>query len=332
MNRVICQAEPRKAALRLPVFICVLLWVLPLIGQAQEREPDIVLTLATGRVIISVGAKGIVIGALEGPAKSGSCPPLIVPVGGRRLGILLGAVEWAAHGRALVRFDRVLPALASEVTRPRPAKDPQPTASDIESLGVAFLERLRAVAQELHHKLDLRPQEPLVELLLVGYEENYGPEVWLLKYRVAQEASRGDYWRTRVLRPSYTQLYPPEKGQPRTLIEVRFPDESGPTLLELLRQKDPRLVRIAASDARIARAAEYLDRGESQKALAGDTAEWLRATLGAVRAADERQILGVLYEERDLEWLLAPPERPEKAQQEKPRETGAPTLRKKPLP
>jgi hypothetical protein len=303
-------------------------------GQAQEREHDVVRTLATGSVIISVGANGIVIGALEGRVEPGSRPPLVVPVGGRRLGILLGAVEWAtpASGRAPVRLDRELPTLASEAARPRPATDPYPTASDIESLGVAFLERLRAVAGELHRKLDLKPEEPLVELLLVGYAEHYGPEVWLLKYRIAQEAFRGDYWRTRVLRPSYTQLYPPEKGQPRTLIEVRFPDESGATLLELLRQNDPRLVRVAASDPRIARAAGYLERGESQKAPAGDTAEWLRATMGAVRAADEKQILGVLYEERDLEWILAPPEPPEKAQQGKPREAGAPTLRKKPPP
>ncbi len=340
MNTVIRSQQPRGTPLRrsrvffLSVFICVQLWFLPSMGQAQEREHDVVATLATGRVIISVGANGIVIGALEGRVEPGSRPPLIVPVGGRRLGILLGAVEWAApaSGRAPVRLDGELPALASEAARPRPATDPYPTASDIESLGVAFLERLRAVAGELHRKLDLKPEEPLVELLLVGYAENYGPEVWLLKYRIAQEAFRGDYWRTRVLRPSYTQLYPPEKGQPRTLIEVRFPDESGATLLELLRQNDPRLVRVAASDARIARAAEYLERGESQKAPAGDTAEWLRATLGAVRAADEKQILGVLYEERGLEWLLAPPEPPEKAQQGKPRETGAPTLRKKPLP
>jgi hypothetical protein len=315
-------------------FICVHLWSLLPSVAAQQGQGDVVANLAAGRVVLCVASDGIVIGAVEQRVEPGSGPPLVVPLGGSHIAILLGAVEWAspASGRPAVHLDRELPVLARQTAPPGPrlGKDLYSTAADIESVGVAFLERLRAVASELHHKLDLPQEEPLVELLLVGYAENYGPEAWLLRYRIAQEALRGDYWRTRVLRPSYTQLYPPEKGQPRTLIEVRYPDGSGSGLLDLLKQNDPRLARLSNADPRMARVAEHLVAGESHKAAAGDAAEFLRAVLDAASGTQPMQILGILYAQRGLEWVLAPPEPPQKAEEGKPREPGAPTLRKPP--
>jgi hypothetical protein len=313
----------------LSAFICVHLWFLSQAGSAQEGAPEPVAHPAAGRVVLAVASDGIVVGAVERRAEPGAKPPLILPLGGRRVGILLGAIEWTSPGShaAPVRLDRELLTLGSEA-RPRPAKDPYPGASDIEMIGVAFLERLRAATGEIHRKLDLKPHEPLAELLLVDYVENYGPEIWLLKYHFAQEAFRGDYWRTRVLRPSYTQLYPPEKGQPHTLIEVRYPEDPGPALKDLLKQNDPRLARLGSADSAMTRAFERLARGESHKAHAGDVAAFLRAALGAVAGTEVKQTLGVLYEQRGFEWVLAPSEPPEKAQEGKPREPGAPTLRK----
>lgn len=315
-------------------FVCVYLWFLPPPVSTQQGERDVVANLAAGRVILCVASDGIVIGAVEHGVEPGSGPPLAVPLGGGHIAILLGAVEWIspASDRPAVRLDRELPVLVRQARPPGPqlSKDPYSTAADIESVGVAFLERLRTVASELHRKLDLPSEEPLVELLLVGYAENYGPEAWLLRYRIAQEALRGDYWRTRVLRPSYTQLYPPEKGQPRTLIEVRYPDGSGPGLLDLLNQNDPRLARLSNADPRMARVAEHLARGESHKAAAHDAAEFLRALLDATSGTQAKQILGILNQQRGLEWVLAPPEPPQKAEEGKPREPGAPTLRKPP--
>ena len=96
--------------------------------------------------------------------------------------------------------------------------------------------------QNLHAKVDLPANEPLAELILVGYQPGYGPEVWQLAYAMKQREEEPGYWTTRVLLPSYVQLWPPEKGQPHTLIEFAYPPENAPpTLLELLRQKDPRL-------------------------------------------------------------------------------------------
>jgi len=208
-----------SVGLPLALVFCVSPWILPSSLRAQENEQEVVANLAAGRVVLYVARDAIVIGAVEQHVEPDSRPPLVLPLGERRLGILLGAVEWVwpASGRPLVRLDRDLPALLSEATRPQP-KPEMGQASDIEVIGVTFLESLRAVTNQLHHKLDLHPDEPVAELLVVGYEPGYGPEVWLLAYRLAQEVLRGDYWRTRVLRPSYTQLYPPEKGQPRTLL------------------------------------------------------------------------------------------------------------------
>lgn len=314
------------------IFFCVHLLIPPIAGSAQESERDVVANLAAGRVVLYVAKDGIAIGAVEQRVEAGSRPPLVIPLSERRVGILLGAVEWVspASSQPPVRLDRELPRLANEAARPHRAAESE-QASDIESIGVAFLERLRAAVTQLHRKLELQPEEPLVELLLVGYAENYGPEVWSLRYRVAQEALGGKYWRTRVLRPSYTQLYPPEKGQPRTLIEVRYPpDNSQPALADLLRENDPRLARLSNADQQMARAAEHLAHGESQKSSADDAAAFLRAALPAVAAVQTKLVLGVLHEEHGLEWVLAPPELPQKAEEGKPREPGAPTLRKPP--
>jgi len=305
-----------SVGLPLALVFCVSLWFLPSSLRAQENEQEVVANLAAGRVVLYVARDAIVIGAVEQHVEPDSRPPLVLPLGERRLGILLGAVEWVwpASGRPLVRLDRDLPALLSEATRPQP-KPEMAQASDIEVIGVTFLESLRAVTSQLHHKLDLHPDEPVAELLVVGYEPGYGPEVWLLAYRLAQEVLRGEYWRTRVLRPSYTQLYPPEKGQPRTLVEVRYPpDDTGPTL----------------ADQQMARATERLDRGESHKAAPDDAIAFIRAALPAIASTEAKLIVGALYQERGLQWVLAPPEPVQKAGEGKPREPGAPTLRKKP--
>lgn len=313
-------------------FLCVHLWFLPVAGSAQESAQDVVANLAAGRVVLYVAKDGIAIGAVEQRVEAGSRPPLVIPLSERRVGILLGAVEWVspASSQPPVRLDQELPRLANEAPRRGRAVESE-QAGDIESIGVALLERLRAVASQLHRKLELQPEEPLIELLLVDYAENYGPEVWSLRYRVAQEALGGGYWRTRVLRPSYTQLYPPEKGQPRTLIEVRYPpDNSQPALLDLLRENEPRLARLSNADQQMTRATEHLAHGESQKSSADDAAAFLRAALTAVAGVQTKLVLGVLHEERGLEWVLAPPELPQKAEEGKPREPGAPTLRKPP--
>ena len=179
-------------------------------ARAQVREGDeVVANLAAGRVVVTVAKDGILVGAIEQPLEANSVSPRLVSVSGSHVAILLGAAEWILPGSKTVRLERSVPRLTGDPSRAA-ANDPE-AASDIEQIGVGFLERLRPLVEQLHHRIDLGPDEPILEILLVGYAADYGPEVWLLKYRVVQEALRGDYYRTRPLRPSYTQLYPPEK-------------------------------------------------------------------------------------------------------------------------
>ncbi len=313
------------------LLLCAHLCVFLPTFSAQESEEEVVANLAAGRVVVYVAKDGIVIGAHASSNEAQSRPPLFAPLSSHRIAILLGAVEWLqpASGRPPVRLDRELLSLFGQIAGPKRLE--QEHANDIEEIGMGLLERLRNLAQQLHRKLDLRPEEPLVELLLVGYVEDYGPEVWTLKYRIAQDLLRGDYYRTRVLRPVYEQLYPPEKGQPRTLVEIRYPpEEPGPALLDLVRSDDPRIARLRTADPQTARATEKLVRGESHHALADDATQLLRGALGVLAPPDLEQVVALIRQERGLEWVLAPAEAPAKAEQAQPREPGAPTLRKKP--
>ena len=307
---------------------------LPCALCAQEVGQEVVANLSAGRVVIFVAKDGMVIGANESRVEAESRPPLVVQLSPKRIAILLGAAEWVlpGTGRPPLRLDIELPrAIAGRIIQGPRLQQEQ--ASDLEPIGTALLEPLRTVVPQLTRKMNLGPDDPLVEMLVVGIEAEYGPEVWLLQYRLAQEPLRGDYWKSRALRPSYTQLYPPEKGQPRTLVEVRYPPEdAGPALLELLQQSDARLTPLRTSNAQAARASEKLARGESNKALLDDAVVFLRASLDAIAEPNTLQIVGVISEKRGFEWILAPPAAPpvQKAEELKPRETGAPTLRKPP--
>jgi hypothetical protein len=122
-----------------------------------------------------------------------------------------------------------------------------------------------------------------------------------------QEETPG-YWTTRVLLPSYVQFWPPEKGQPHTLIEFAYPPESAPpTVLELLRQKDPRLEKLISSDAKMAEVARLFLQGESNKIPAADATQFLRAALDAIAPPDTRETMAIISEETGFAWVLAPP-------------------------
>lgn len=313
----------------LSVLICVHPWINPAPAAAQE-EGEVVVNLAAGRVAVLVAKDGIVITAVEQRVEAESRPPLVVPLSERRVGIVLGAAEWLqpGTGAAPVRMDRQLVQLMGQIAGPKRLEAEH--ASDLEVLGLAMLEALRPMTSRLHNKLELAEDEPLLELVLAGYVPDYGPEVWRVEYRIVQEPVRGSYWRTRVMRPRYTQLYPPEKGQPRTLMEIRHPAGDGPSLLERFEQ-DPRLAHLRSGDPPLALVSEQIAKGESNKAKLDDALTWVRTLLDAATPADATLIIGVIREDKGLEWVLAPTETIERAEEPAtPREPGAPTLRKKP--
>lgn len=303
-------------------------------ASSLQSQDEIVANLAAGRVVIDVAKDGIVIGAIEQHVEANSRPPIVFPINDRRIGVLLGAAEWVmpSSKNGAVRLDREIARLSREAAPHRePGKQYADQASDIETIGVAFLEKLRTMAEQLHHKIDLSSEAPLAELLLVDYQPDYGPEVWLLQYRIKQERLRGEFWQTKTLRPSYTQLYPPEKHQPRTLVEIRYPpDTPGSSVLKLLQQNDPRLASARRGGPKSLKVIDNISNGKSSSSSVEDSAAFLREVLDPIAGTENRIVLGVLREERGWEWIVAPPEPVEKTAEDKTRPPEAPSLRRKP--
>jgi hypothetical protein len=316
----------------LPFFAALALAATPAFAQ----EDEIVANLAGGRVIIQVTRDAILFGAIDHPLEAKSVPPRVATIGSSHIGIFFGASEWQIPAQPRpIRLDRDIPDVrpyATRVYRPEGSGE-----TDLETIGVNFLEKLRPLVSQLHHKFDLKPDEPLVEIVLIGYApQDYGPEVWLLEYRAEQESigSKNDYWQTRILRPRFTQLYPPEKHAAKTLLEMRFPaDLQEIPLTGLIQQNDPRISHLLSSDARFSKVAEQIEHGQANKSITQDAADFLRAAL-PILAGNSHFMEGELGEAGGFEWLVPPEDAADKQQraEDKDRPPDAPTLRRKPSP
>ncbi len=297
-------------------------------AQQQQGDQEIVANLATGRVVFCVTRDGILVGAASNDkAEPGSYAPLFVPLVGGHVAVLLGAVEWMQLNskKPPVRLDNLLTQVRFAATRSTVYSESN-EAGDIEGLGIGFLDQFRPVAGLLHHELKLKEDEPIVQILVIGYEKDYGPEAWLLNYRVQQRELQDNYFDTLVLRPSYTQLYPPEKGEPRTIIEHRYPpDIPGPTLAELLGRNDPRLIPIRSADRLTDKAAQLILDGASQKAASESVTAFLRGALTATSPPDTKLTIAILREGDRFDWIIPPAETPKKPTEK--RADDAPTLR-----
>lgn len=305
--------------------------------DAQHPTEEIVATLSTGHIVWCVTKDSILIAAVPGGGEVGSHLPSIVPIGSFRIGVLLGAVDWmqGSAGKT-VRIDSQLPQAIAKATR-RPTDqgtqnrpDPnQPT--DIEQIGVGTLELLRPLVGDIHTKLDMKPNEPLVELLLADYVENYGPEIWSLQYHIKQEDLGNGFWDTRIQRPAYYQLYPPEKGSARTFMESQYPPDLPPMgMVQRLAQNDPAVARFRSSSSAADLALKTIADGHSDKALGAPVADFLRSVLPALSGTPSSLVLAKIDAMRGFQWLIPPAELPPPPSQtdSKPVEPGAPSLRK----
>jgi hypothetical protein len=303
---------------------------------AQQTADEVVANLAAGRVAVLVAKDGIAVATAQSQLEPGTLPPLIVPLGPLRVAVLLGPAvwEWPGTSRQPLRLDLELRLSALSARRTSSQMYEMP-ATDIEGVGLGFLEPLRNAAGLLHGPLHMQPHELFTELLLVGYAPNYGPEVWSLRYRAEQEMLRDGFYRTAVHRPEYVQLYPPDKGQPKTLMETTYPpnDPGEPPVLDLLKANDSRLAPFRSADPGMGRAAELLLQGESQKIKIEDGLELLRAAFQTVSPPEAKQMIVAITEQKGLAWVLGQSElAPLSPQQQKEIQSGAPTLRKKPGP
>jgi hypothetical protein len=306
---------------------------------SEAPREEIVANLDAGRVIVAVVKDAIMVGTIENPVEVETRPPIPVQLSSERMAVTLGAIDWfsPSSNQDLARIDVELPHLRSHLLPSGPHLSQAQAggeASDIEQVGQGVMERLNQVAHDLHNKIDLPSGEPLAELIVADYLTGYGAEVWQLTYDLEQEQQQGDYWDTRVLRPKYLQFWPPEKGQPHTLMEFAYPPENaGPTLLDLLRQRDPRVQNVIASDPAIAQVASEFLSGDSKKIRAQEGIQFLRATLAAITPANARETFATIGPETGFAWVLPPPpepRRPGQAASPQERPEGAPSLLKHP--
>jgi len=304
--------------------------------STSAQEDEIVANLAGGRIIIHVANDGIVFAAIDHPLEAKSVPPRVAAVGSSHVGVFFGASEWQVPAQPRpIRLDRDISEMRSSATytySPPGSGDP-----DLELIGVGFLEKLRPLVSQLHSKIDLKPDEPLVEIVLIGYgPQGYGPEVWRIDYRAEQKSISENFLQTNVLRPQFTQLYPPEKHQAKTLIEASFPASLQQTpLIGLIQANDPRIAQLCSSEPRFAKVAEHIDRGQANKVTMQDAGDFLRAALPFL-AGNAKFIEGEVGENGGFEWIVPPQEPREKTKraeaEDKDRPPDAPTLMRKPNP
>lgn len=335
------ESRARTRTRSLPVsccLACLLCLVVPFVyaGGAQQEgseapREEIVANLDAGRVLIAVVKDAILVGTVENAIEEQTRPPTPVELGSERMAITLGAIDWfspSSH-QQLAAIDDELPHLRSSLVPagPRLGETEAGTqATDIQAIGQGVLERLNQVARGLHDNINLPQNEPLAELIVADYVAGYGPEVWRVTYGIDQEPEQGTYWDTRVTAPQFLQFWPPEKGQPHTLIEFTYPPENPPVpLLDLLREKDPRIEKVLARDPALAEVAGRLLDGESRKIKSQDGVQFLRAALGAIAPPNAHQTFAVIGEESGFAWVLRPPPEPQMpGRQQRP--PGAPSL------
>jgi hypothetical protein len=346
ISAAICKREGRARArsrnhlgalLLTAAFISIAL-LLPPRAVSQTNTPDnsvqeIVANLDSGRAVIGVAKDGIVVATLENPIEPMTRPPAIVQVSGQRVAVLFGATDWwlPDERRELSQLETDLRSLPLVEGPASPSLQTQAgvggEATDIEEFGNRLHAQLNWIAGFIHGNLHLSENEPVIEMLLVDYAPDYGPEVWLVEYSFEQDPEQGDFWQTIALPPQYTQLWPPEKGQPHGLVEVSYPAGlADATVEQLLRSGDPRVARAIAASPDLQSASEGILNGDVGKLTAVDVAALLRAALGAIAAPNARMVEAEINQEQGVGWFIPPPPIPALPGAESPRPPGAPSL------
>lgn len=284
---------------------------------SQQPGQELVANLAAGRVIVAVVKDAIIVGTIENPIEAETRPPTPVEIETSRLGIILGSVDWFSPTtqQDVARLDLELPRLRAHVATTAPHLAPSQggdEASDIESTGLGLLDRLAAVAKGLHGKVALPENEPLAQLIVADYVSGYGAEVWQLSYGMKQVEEKDGYWETRVLKPTYLQFWPPEKGQPKNLVEFAYPPAAPPPSLQtLIKQRDPQLQKVM-SDPQMRIVADQLAQGDSMMLSSADAIPVIRGALDAIKLPKARETIAIIFREKGFTWVIPPSAEPEK--------------------
>src|SRR5271154_3245839 len=111
-------------------------------ARAQfQREDEIVANLSGGRVIVHVSRDLISFAVVDKPIEANSHFPRVMSLDTTHVGVLFGAAEWQlAADPKPTRLDHNLERISKQDPRYQAYSEADP---DLESIGVAFLERLR---------------------------------------------------------------------------------------------------------------------------------------------------------------------------------------------
>src|SRR5437879_8808104 len=152
---------------RITLLVLCFLGAPPVDALAQEtHEDEIVANLAGGRAIVHVAKDAISFAAIGQPVERNSIPPRVMDLDATHIGILFGASEWRVPADPKpFRLDRNF----QRVSRGDPRYQiPGEGETDLETIGVAFLEKLRPLISQLHPKVDFSSDDPIFMIVMLG--------------------------------------------------------------------------------------------------------------------------------------------------------------------
>ena len=296
----------------------------------SERVREVVATLATGQVTILVGQDGLVVAAVGNSFEPDSLPPLIVPLGERSLAIVLGADEWTEPppaSRTLLRLDRQLPHLNAGAGPNSPSLEPSANISQLEQLGIAVLEPLRAAAGNLHSQIQLPHNLPLTELVLIHQMERQQPLVSDVSFWIRQTFWQENFWDTEVERPRFMQLYP-TKGDKSGIVQISYPpDDASPGLPVWLAHPTGPFAQAIATDPKLAAAEKEISRERLSKTPLAELVPLVKTALGTMAPAGTARALAAVDQKNGFAWIIQPPASKKAPVKQEP---GAPSLENPP--
>jgi hypothetical protein len=113
-------------------------------------------------------------------------------------------------------------------------------------------------------------------------------------------------------------------------VEVRYPvtvQPQEPSLQQLIQGNDPEIDNLSRGEPKFSKLLEVIDRGQANKAVSQDAADFLRAALPLI-TGKSKFILGTMNE-GGFDWIVPPDEPVEKTKEDKNRPPEAPSLHRK---
>ncbi len=305
----------------------------PAVPQKKSAYRYFAPAFAYGRILIAATDKYVVVAMDTAPPRRvppGAIKdarfPVVVPIGGRSLAILTGAVEWfdlmdqnapgieaqtwfrSREARSLGAGERPPPTLG----QPRLDRG-ESTVSLIEVIVEGIAEKLHEYAVDYHAKAELPKDAPLLSVLWVNYTMD-GPVVWTARYPFTQQWRAEDFYLTRLERPRTRDLLKFPEG-------LAFAEEGYPEpghlleLLERLKAQDsslrsgqaPQLEKIWSQPS-MALVLSALKAGKGKKITAQQATDFCRALLEASApvSTEERRVGLLVVDEEGARWIHKP--------------------------